>query len=443
MEIKVYSAGYNERILACAAHEGDVELCRLMLARGVNVNNTFGDVRHCDNYNRTPLHWAAESGNVGTCALLLDSGADIEARTSNGSVGETPLWLAARYGNEEVCQLLLDRGADIEARDAEGFTVLIAAVRGGNEEVCRLLVSRGANIDACDPRGNDTFYHAKWAGNKVLMRLFQEAKGKQRATGEPASDKPELDCEAYGLPKEDTVRMGPQSKGGLGAYGTKQALLKLCIAALEDEYGCSVKEIERLEPVSNKTIRCVGIVWDLESLDRDMDLFVNAICLGDLEPHGTTLYGHNYLDKQIDIIAKRLDKVLGTDFASWICGYTTVGEILEHLEQIKRNKDMSENAKEYDSFLEWLDEQADYGLCSPPITGEQAFKFIKMYLLPKGWYCINSQSGAQADTEALHTILLKHSKAYKQEYRRRIADWREWYAMCDKGRRLFGLKQKQ
>lgn len=103
---------------------------------------------------------------------------------------------------------------------------------------------------------------------------------------------------------------------------------------------------------------------------------------------------------------------------------------------------MSEDSKDYASFIEWTDAQADYGLCSPPITGEQAFKFIKMYLLPKDWYCINSQPGAQADTEALHAILLKHSKAYKREYRCRIAAWREWYNMCDKVRRLFGLKQK-
>ena len=44
-----------------------------------------------------------------------------------------------------------------------------------------------------------------------------------------------------------------------------------------------------------------------------------------------------------------------------------------------------ETEKKYNSFSEWLYEQYDYGIAAPPITGEQAFKFIKQYLLPDDW----------------------------------------------------------
>lgn len=75
-----------------------------------------------------------------------------------------------------------------------------------------------------------------------------------------------------------------------------------------------------------------------------------------------------------------------------------------------------ETDKEYKSFVEWLDAQPDYGLCSPPITEKQAFKFIKMYLLPKNWYSTMPQSRAQTDCEAMHDILMTYSSRYRKEY---------------------------
>lgn len=74
-----------------------------------------------------------------------------------------------------------------------------------------------------------------------------------------------------------------------------------------------------------------------------------------------------------------------------------------------------ETNKNYSTFSEWLSDQKDYGLCAPPITAEQAFKFIKAYLLPENWYVEMSMTGAQTDCVALDEILRTYSAKYRKE----------------------------
>jgi len=70
-----------------AAADGNVELVRELLARGVPVDLVTDG-------NETPLFLAAKSGKPGTVAQLIAAGARVEAKNS---YGQTPLLFAKAY----------------------------------------------------------------------------------------------------------------------------------------------------------------------------------------------------------------------------------------------------------------------------------------------------------------------------------------------------------
>jgi ankyrin repeat protein len=90
---------------------------------------------------RPVLHWAAENGLVEIARLLLDQGAEVNARDN---FANTPLHLAVRH--PAMVELLLARGAQVGARNAFGNTALHLAV--GDRRVVELLLAAGADARA-------------------------------------------------------------------------------------------------------------------------------------------------------------------------------------------------------------------------------------------------------------------------------------------------------
>ncbi len=90
---------------------------------------------------RPVLHWAAENGLVEIARLLLDQGSDVNARDN---FANTALHLAVRY--PEMVELLLARGAQVGARNAFGNTALHLAV--SDRRVVELLLAAGADARA-------------------------------------------------------------------------------------------------------------------------------------------------------------------------------------------------------------------------------------------------------------------------------------------------------
>jgi hypothetical protein len=91
------------------------------------------------------LHAAAEEGNIDIVKSLLERGVDINSR--NADI-QTPLHRAAAKGNVDVVRLLIERGAEVDSRDMWGWTPLHTASRYGHLEVSRVLVDHGANVNA-------------------------------------------------------------------------------------------------------------------------------------------------------------------------------------------------------------------------------------------------------------------------------------------------------
>lgn len=91
-----------DKLLRDAAEFGDLEQCRLAIARGANVG--WRDV-----IQWTPLHWAARNGHTQIAQLLLQSNADVNARDADL---KTPMHRAAFYGHLNMVQLLIRLGGE-------------------------------------------------------------------------------------------------------------------------------------------------------------------------------------------------------------------------------------------------------------------------------------------------------------------------------------------
>jgi ankyrin repeat protein len=168
--------------LMWAVAEGHADAARLLLAGGADVNarsnyvaaaNGRGFEGRTPVANRTdpkveefasgwltPLILAAREGDVDLVRLLVDAGADVNAVAGDG---KTALALAIFNGNYEAASLLVDRKADVNKADAQRFTPLFWAVDRRNMETApnfpwmvtadplpliRKLLDAGANPNA-------------------------------------------------------------------------------------------------------------------------------------------------------------------------------------------------------------------------------------------------------------------------------------------------------
>jgi ankyrin repeat protein len=125
--------------LLWAAHTGDLELVRALIAKGA-------DPTLPNDYGATPLSAAAVEGDRALIEALLDAGADVE---SPNAEGQTVLMVVARTGRVDTAKLLIERGARVNATEAfGGQTALMWAAAQRHPEMIRLLVASGAAVDA-------------------------------------------------------------------------------------------------------------------------------------------------------------------------------------------------------------------------------------------------------------------------------------------------------
>jgi ankyrin repeat protein len=104
--------GYRYTPLTYAAEYGHVEVVRVLLEGGANVDRA-------EAYQHTALHLVAHKGHLDVCRLLLDWGAKVDHMNVFKS---TPLHDAAMLGHLSVVKLLVERGADVKVKDAWGRT---------------------------------------------------------------------------------------------------------------------------------------------------------------------------------------------------------------------------------------------------------------------------------------------------------------------------------
>ncbi|MFH1115319.1 MAG: ankyrin repeat domain-containing protein [Pseudomonadota bacterium] len=172
------------------------ETAKLLITHGINVNAKL------ERDGSTALIWAAFLGDVELVRLLLEKGAEVNVRLTDGL---TPLlcamtgsWrngihksLGSRFEvnvlernrppaekfsdrRMEMVKLLLDHGADVNALPAKGTTALMWAINRGQAEMVQLLLERGADPNAKLRDGSTLLQSAALLGCAEVVKLLIE-----------------------------------------------------------------------------------------------------------------------------------------------------------------------------------------------------------------------------------------------------------------------------
>lgn len=124
------SEGFGLRALHIVSRAGEVNVAKMLLSKGANVN--FKTKK-----GLTPLHYAVLSGKTDIVQLLLLFGAKPDEKALHD--GKTPLHMAASRGDLEVVRCLLDSGANVSIPDFSETLPKDTALSAGFEKCSCLL----------------------------------------------------------------------------------------------------------------------------------------------------------------------------------------------------------------------------------------------------------------------------------------------------------------
>ncbi|XP_068134225.1 ankyrin repeat and KH domain-containing protein 1-like isoform X2 [Hyperolius riggenbachi] len=155
----------DNRSLAEACSDGDVNAVRKLLNEGRNVNEHTeeGDSLLC---------LACSAGYYELAQVLLAMHANVEDRGNKGDI--TPLMAAASGGFVDIVKLLLAHSADVNAQSSTGNTALTYACGGGYVDVVQVLLKEGANIEDHNENGHTPLMEAASAGHIEVAKVLLE-----------------------------------------------------------------------------------------------------------------------------------------------------------------------------------------------------------------------------------------------------------------------------
>ena len=204
------SADAGTAPVADAAQAGDKAAVRAFLKQAVEVNAAQGD-------GMTALHWAAMNNDAELAQLLLYASANVRATTRIG--GYTPLLLAAERGYSEVMEPLISGGADVNAKTSNGTTPLMFAAASGSTSAVKTLLDRGADANAKESaRGLNAAMFAA-ASNRAPVIELLASRGADLTATTKIVELHTLDRGSFGGILFGNPQAGPPLPGGPGGAG--------------------------------------------------------------------------------------------------------------------------------------------------------------------------------------------------------------------------------
>ncbi|XP_061388024.1 E3 ubiquitin-protein ligase MIB2-like, partial [Musca vetustissima] len=157
--VNVMSGG--KASIQVAAHQGFVEIVKLLISKGANVNIV-------DKEGDSALHYAAFGNQPETMRILLQNGADKNFLNSSHC---TALHICAHKKTPHCVRELLNHNVNVNIQDSYGDTALHDAIGKENSEVVEILCN-APNLDFTvkNNRGFNVLHHAALKGNVVATR---------------------------------------------------------------------------------------------------------------------------------------------------------------------------------------------------------------------------------------------------------------------------------
>ena len=112
-----------------------------------------------DDFGDTPLIAAAIKGHIDLCRLLVTEGADVNL--PNQLSYQTPLLVAIESDNQDIVQFLLENYADVQQADNVGITPLYVAIRLKSESIVSDLISNSCDVNIGSQDHTPLFYASR------------------------------------------------------------------------------------------------------------------------------------------------------------------------------------------------------------------------------------------------------------------------------------------
>jgi ankyrin repeat protein len=230
LDVNATLQGDGTTVLMKASNSADVEMVKMLLARGADINYT-------NKYGWTALLKALDNRKnwITVTPVLIKSGADVNATLKSN--GYTPLWKAIgkisknRNAAVDIIKLLLSKGADVNApyiskkASYSGETPLMSASKKGAADVVKLLLSHGANVSARTGAGKTALDYARQKGHQEVVKLL-DTKGAQAPSATPVQKKAKADSRQP-VDKSAKSKSKPSlSKGEKGPLGGEIPMYK-------------------------------------------------------------------------------------------------------------------------------------------------------------------------------------------------------------------------
>ena len=175
---KRFPAGGSKTALLYAAREGHLDVVRVLVARGADLERADGNgvtplISAIINANVFRVTRSGESDHLAIANLLLDAGANVNAQDW---YGQTPLWAAVDLRNLELGPADKSTGVREEA-----FTLIERLLGAGAEPNARTrefpherryIVAVVGSVAWVDLTGQTPFLRAAAAGDLAVMRLL-------------------------------------------------------------------------------------------------------------------------------------------------------------------------------------------------------------------------------------------------------------------------------
>lgn len=264
-----------------------------------------------------------ETPSVETVKLLLTKGADVNARSDDG----TALMMAVRWGHAEIVKLLLDAGAQVDARHRLGYSALMrSASRSIPEmnpprgqplpppaaEIMSLLLAKGADVNFLGRDGETALMEANSAEKVGLL----VARGAQVNT----RDKEGRTALMFAVDRGEVEVVEALLQAGADAGVVNQEGASALMYALQEPSPYNPQETAKLTKRRIEAARLLllrGNIGDVNAQNEDGEtLLMRAVNLGEPElvkallDHGADVNRNDVLGSTAVILAYEKDQTV-------------------------------------------------------------------------------------------------------------------------------------